>query len=335
MASVPLATLERPSLRDAKPAPGAARQLGTDDWLAGLAVAALVDEAQLTPKPALVDRRGSGAHRDLDLPTMLRSAHALEATFAALARASRHRLPSATLRTELAQIGRAGEQAMMAATDGSNAHRGAIWSIGLLVASASIRSSNYLAANPLDTADTVSYAAAHGTIGHGAGTATDICTTAAQIACFPDRFAAPIHSNGERVRKRYRVGGAMREAQEGFPHVTGVGLPALRAARARGMAEHHARLDALLAIMALLDDTCLLHRAGPRGLRAAQTGARRALSAGGTSSWRGRAALAELEGALLALNASPGGSADLLAATLFIDKLVPPCTDGSMTEWNI
>src|SRR5262249_54522704 len=77
------------------------RQPLSDAQLARFAVDALIDEAELTPKPALVDRRGSGAHRDLDLPTMRRSAHALESTFEALARASRQRTPSAALRAEL------------------------------------------------------------------------------------------------------------------------------------------------------------------------------------------------------------------------------------------
>jgi triphosphoribosyl-dephospho-CoA synthase len=44
--------------------------------IAQCAVDALTDEAMLTPKPALVDARGSGAHRDLDLDTMLRSSRA-------------------------------------------------------------------------------------------------------------------------------------------------------------------------------------------------------------------------------------------------------------------
>lgn len=35
--------------------------------LADMAVEALIDEVNLTPKPALVDRRGSGAHDDLTL----------------------------------------------------------------------------------------------------------------------------------------------------------------------------------------------------------------------------------------------------------------------------
>ncbi|MBN3811448.1 triphosphoribosyl-dephospho-CoA synthase, partial [Paraburkholderia sp. Ac-20347] len=110
--------------------------LRPDAQLARFARDALIDEARLTPKPALVDARGSGAHVDLDLAIMLRSAHALEPTFAALARASSGARPGTALRTDLARIGRAGEAAMMRATAGSNAHRGAIWIVGLLVAGA-------------------------------------------------------------------------------------------------------------------------------------------------------------------------------------------------------
>ncbi|MCC8404357.1 triphosphoribosyl-dephospho-CoA synthase [Paraburkholderia sp. MMS20-SJTN17] len=273
----------------------------SDAQLARHAITALIDEAELTPKPALVDRRGSGAHRDLDLAIMRRSAHALEPTFAALARTARRRVePSALLRAELAQIGRAGEQDMMRATGGSNAHRGAIWIIGLLVAGVALETSSGPANHP---------------------DASRVCTLAAQIACFPDRFAAASDSHGERARQRYQVGGARREAQDGFPHALDVGLPALHAARARKLDENATRIDALLAIMSTLDDTCLLHRAGLAGLHAGQLGAQRVLDAGGSSTPAGRVALDALERELLSLNASPGGSADLLAATLFLDML--------------
>lgn len=282
--------------------------------LARFATDALIEEAHVTPKPALVDRRGSGAHRDLDLAVMERSARSLEPTFAALARASQGKRPSAALRTELAAIGRAGEAEMMRATNGSNAHRGAIWIVGLLVAGATISSED---------------------AGVQSMAAESIASAAAQIACFPDRDAPLAPSNGSRVRMRYGVGGARREAQEGFPHVQHIGLPALRAARRRGIGENAARIDTLLAIMTTLDDTCLLHRAGLPALTAAKSGAAEVLTLGGSSTSGGQAALSKLEARLLALNASPGGAADLLAATLFMDRLAPPSADGGTQAWSI
>jgi len=298
------------SIGSAPPVPHAIAILTPDDLLARFARDALTEEARLTPKPALVDARGSGAHRDLDLATMLRSAHTLEPTFAALARAARGARPGVALRTELARLGRAGEAAMLRATNGSNAHRGAIWIVGLLVAAAAICD-----ATP-------------------AADAAQICETGARIAHFDDLRATPTDSHGERVRLRYKVGGARREAQDGFPHVLRVGLPALHAARAAGHDESIARIDALLAIIASLDDTCVLHRAGEAGRDAAQRGARRVRAFGGIATRAGRAAFDALERALLALNASPGGAADLLAATLFIDRLLHHRTRGRMASWN-
>jgi triphosphoribosyl-dephospho-CoA synthase len=272
------------------------------DILADLAAWALVEEAELTPKPGLVDRRGSGAHRDLDLETLRRSARALRPAFRAMAEVAQGRQPDQSLREELAAVGRAGEIHMLAATGGSNAHRGAIWALGLLLT---------------------------GTVIAGPGAPRRIAATAAVIAQWPDRFAPQASSNGEKVRQAHGAAGARGEAQAGFPHVIAMALPALQASRAAGASETEARLDALLAIMASLDDTCLLHRGGRPALHAAQAGARAVLAAGGTATPVGHAALQALDADLLARWVSPGGSADLLAATLFLDRI-----DRSFAPWN-
>ncbi len=51
------------------------------DAIADLAVTALHAEADLTPKPGLVDRRGSGAHADMDLAMLHASAESLRGAF--------------------------------------------------------------------------------------------------------------------------------------------------------------------------------------------------------------------------------------------------------------
>jgi triphosphoribosyl-dephospho-CoA synthase len=263
--------------------------------LADFAVAALIEEAMPTPKPALVDTRGSGAHRDLDLRKLIGSAHALHGAFFEMAMRSVARVPDQELREELAMLGRSGEVQMLRATGGSNAHRGAIWVLGLLIA---------------------------GFASAGAdATPREMVRTAGDIAAWPHRSAPIEESNGIRASKRYEVRGARGEAIAGFPHVIDVGLPALWAARARKIPEDSARLDALMAIMMTLDDTCLLHRGGLDALESARQSACEVLAAGGSSTREGRAALLALDARLKRLKASPGGCADLLAACLFIDRL--------------
>jgi triphosphoribosyl-dephospho-CoA synthase len=91
--------------------------------------------------------------------------------------------------------------------------------------------------------------------------------------------------------------------------------------RHAGAAEEIARLDALLAIMSRLDDTCVLYRGGPEALVVAKEGALAVVESGGAASISGREMLWSLDRRLLELNVSPGGSADLLAATIFLDAL--------------
>jgi len=262
--------------------------------LAELARQALVAEVELTPKPGLVDRRGAGAHSDLSLDLMRQSAAAIAPYFEAMGDSAQSMPFDRGLRTEVAAIGRAAESAMLQATNGSNTHKGAIWILGLLVTAAS---------RGIDPNPAV------------------IAQDAAFLARLPDRAQPQLLSHGEMVRARYGATGARGEAFAGFPHVLHVGLPTLRAERNRARTETNSRLWALLNIMARLEDTCVLYRGGAEGLAIVQKGASDALLAGGPGSVAGELAMLRLDQELLIRNISPGGAADLLAATLFLDAL--------------
>jgi triphosphoribosyl-dephospho-CoA synthase len=262
--------------------------------LAFVAKQALVAEAELTPKPGLVDRRGSGAHKDLSLARMRQSAEAIEPFFALMAEAARKHSVNQLLRQKLGAIGRDAETAMFAVTGGSNAHKGAIWVLGLLVAAAgqsNDHSPEHLAAR------------------------------AGSIARIPDIARPQLVSHGDIVQNRYGVIGARGEATAEFPHVVQVGLPSLRDARTAGKTETASRLSSLLSIMAMLDDTCILYRGGLAGAERVKNGAATVLKAGGPGTRQGDAALREFDHELLQERLSPGGSADLLAAVLFLDCL--------------
>lgn len=265
-------------------------------YLARLARQALIAEAELTPKPGLVDRRGAGAHSDLSLAIMTRSALAIEPYFHEMALISGKNYPSQPLRERLAVIGREAEHAMLKAINGSNAHKGAIWVLGLLTSAAAIQDQDE-------------------------ASASTTAGTAKKIASFEDRATPRLVSHGDLVAKRYGVAGARGEALGGFPHVVDIGLPMLHARRAAGAAETVARLDTLLGIMSRLDDTCLLYRGGEEALVTAKAGAAAVESAGGSGTPLGKQRLQHLDHRLLKLGVSPGGSGDLLAATLFLDAV--------------
>jgi triphosphoribosyl-dephospho-CoA synthase len=262
--------------------------------LARLARQSLIAEAELTPKPGLVDRRGSGAHRDLSLELMKQSAAALEPYFSEIGFLSAGRKIDMTLRAELVSAGRDAERAMYRSTHGSNTHKGAIWILGLLLAAA---------------------------VGKGRRNARDIAASAGAIARIPDQAQPALVTHGDIVRRRYGFTGARGEAAGNFPHVMEFGLPMLRRQRANGYSEEVSRLGALLNIMSQLNDTCVLYRGGETALAFVKSGARGVLMSGGCGSARGRKELRKFDRELIARNISPGGSADLLGATIFLDAL--------------
>src|SRR5271168_2088451 len=172
-------------------ATGSAAMLLTSSSIAELAVAAIRAEADLTPKPGLVDQRGCGAHSDMDLSMLHRSAESLRTAFIECATAAIQLTFGPELRERLGEVGRAGERDMLAATGGVNTHRGALWALGLLSAGAAL--------------------------GSGLAGVVDV---AARLAAIPDRHATPaITSHGALARPRHGVSGAAGEAQAGFPHI--------------------------------------------------------------------------------------------------------------------
>ncbi|MFG2132662.1 triphosphoribosyl-dephospho-CoA synthase [Streptomyces sp. NPDC048751] len=263
-----------------------------DEALAQAAVAALTGQLALAPKPGLPDPRDLTARvTRRDHRGMRWSAKALAPGLAAMAAAARRTgEPTPRLRAELGAIGRSTEHSVGLAGGG---HRGALWVLGLLVAAAAL--------DP-------------GARGR------DVAATAKRIAAHPDRAAPRRPSRGSTVSAKYGAAGARGEARAGFPHVRRA-LDALTASRSAGATEAQARLDALLTVMSTLQDTELLHTAGPMGLRHVQAGARGVLEAGGTATPEGAAALAALDTDLHTRAWSPRGSAGLLAGALFLDSL--------------
>ncbi|HEY8015847.1 MAG TPA: triphosphoribosyl-dephospho-CoA synthase MdcB [Dongiaceae bacterium] len=271
--------------------PGKRRLLGSA--IAAMAARALLLELETWPKPGLVSHVDSGSHADMDATTFRASAAAIEPYLGALAEAGAEGCGMGRLRV----IGREAEAAMLAATGGINTHRGAIFGLGLLSAAAGAKAGGRIARGmPLGAAVAALWGA----------------------SILDDRIESLSHGDG--VRRRYGAGGARLEAARGFPSVHGIGLPALR----RGIQllpgdPEAARVEACFALIASVEDTNLLHRGGPAGLRFAHCAAREFLGDGGVGQpgWRERAR--SIHESFVARRLSPGGAADLLAMSLFVE----------------
>ena len=260
------------------------------------ALLALREELAAHPKPGLVSPADPGAHRDMDASTFRASLRALRGYFVDVARAGALGGSFAELRA----MALAAEGRMLDATAGANTHRGAIFTLGLLAAAAAgIEASGELP-RPARL-----------------GEAVRRRFRGAVLRDLPPEPA----SHGSFVARRHGAGGARAEAAAGFPHVFEVGLPALERSLARGAPRPAAAVQCLLSLVAVLADTNLLYRGGLPGLRFARDAARGFLAAGGVHrpGWEDEARAIHV--AFVRRNLSPGGSADLLAASLFVHRL--------------
>jgi triphosphoribosyl-dephospho-CoA synthase len=250
-------------------------------------------ELETWPKPGLVSHVDNGSHEDMDAGTFRSSAMAIKPYFQQLADAAAEGCGMGRLRV----IGLEAEAAMLAATSGVNTHRGAIFGLGLLCAAAGARAGG-LVDPVLPLGDVVSR------------------------LWGKSIFDGPVllHSHGSAVRRQFHAGGARAEAASGFPSIYQIGLPALRrAARAAPGDGEAARVEACFALIASVEDTNLLHRGGLDGLRFARRTTRLFLDEGGVRRPGWRAHAQSVHESFVIRRLSPGGSADLLAMTLFVD----------------
>ena len=260
--------------------------------LGRLAIASLHAELACAPKPGLVTPFTTGSHDDMDAGTFLRSLFALRHYFTDAARAGAADAPFSTLRAH----GIAAEAAMLRATGGINTHRGAIFSLGLLVAAAA--RCRHLQGQAVS----------------GAQVCLAVQHWAADFAGAPLDAGSP----GQRARARHGVPGVREQAVAGYPLLRELALPSLRHALASGLSRDAALCQTLMRLVAQVDDLNLLHRGGADGLRWAQQQAQAFLDAGGSFAPGWDARLHRIGERFVARRLSPGGSADLLACSWFL-----------------
>lgn len=271
--------------------------------LGALTAKALLYEVCTTPKPGLVDRKNNGSHRDMDVFTFLDSTAALLPYFEEAVRLGMETrdLPSQETFRRLRQAGAAGERAMFRATGGVNTHKGAVFTLGTVCA----------AAGRLWTAEGFSK-----DLDATLALCGEMCAQAVE-----EDFAAirrsPAHTAGQRLYLEQGLEGIRGELSRGLPAVAQIGLPTLRRCLEAGDSLEQAGVQVLLALMAQVVDTNLIARGGLEGQQWAMEQAKNLT--------QGRAATQQeaekLDRALIERNLSPGGCADLLAITYFLEFL--------------
>lgn len=279
-------------------------QAQTDsEYLATLAVKAMLYEASAWPKPGLVDPVEHLAHPDMDYFMFINSASSLKPYFQRCAAVgiNYHGTDYPAMFEEIRHFGQRAEKVMLKATGGKNTHKGAIFSLGILTTAVGYCRHHLSKLDAANIQRVVKKMLAHllsedfSNIKEGQATA------------------------GEKEYLKLGLTGARGEAAAGFPTVFEVGLPAFRQAKG----DLNAKLvNCLLQIARATKDSNLIKRAGGVEIIAWKDQQIDAcLKLGGLGTKAGRQAVIEMQKEFSARHLSLGGSADLLILTVFLAML--------------
>ncbi|MBU5481681.1 triphosphoribosyl-dephospho-CoA synthase CitG [Blautia sp. MSJ-19] len=263
---------------------------------------ALLGEVYTTPKPGLVDCHDTGAHQDMDVHTFERSAEAITPYISRMFYRGYHWIgKEERLFEEIRKIGIQAEHAMYDSTDGVNTHKGLIFTMGILAAAAG---NCYQKEHCFEAGRILKKAAS---------------MTAGPLEEEFQRMGEhePI-THGEILFREYGEKGIRGEAQKGFPIIGKTALPVLRSTRMMGMDTNRSNIQVLLAIMSELNDTNVWSRGSYHEMQWLKEQAAEICRQGGVFLEAGIRKIEELNELCIRKNLSPGGAADILAASLFL-----------------
>jgi len=285
------------SLEDLREAVFGILRRGIGETVAELAVRSLLCELYATPKPGLVDQNNTGSHRDMDLFTFLRSTAALWPYFRRCAEIGLEEKDPEAAFAKLREAGLEAEQRMLRATGGVNTHKGAIFTLGILCGAAGMVPADQW--KDPEALGAQCAAMTRGLVRRDLSGEEEPRTT------------------GEKLYAQFGLTGARGQAEAGFPGARNA-LPVLEKGLEQGLSLNDALCAALVHILSSVQDTCMIRRGGRVMQMQLQAALKTMLS---VQPYPTKEVLESLDQMFIKRNLSPGGSADLLAATCFLHFL--------------
>ena len=302
---------------------------------------ALLGEVYATPKPGLVDRRDTGAHRDMNYETFLASTEAITPYMVRMFAEGMDATAAGQTPEEVFQtirgLGVDAEHAMYVATEGINTHKGMIFTMGIVLAATGILYAREDKMSGQITVDAIL-------------DLTREMTARSMAEDFRKMLTHPPKTHGERLFCEHGERGIRGQAMEGFPILRDTAVPWLRRfqnigtdaelqlelsgcatlqiglLRDRGHmhAEHFenaVHVSTLIAIMSVLNDTNVYIRSSYEDMCWLQAESSTILGMGAMFTEEGVRAIEALNTACIEKNISPGGAADILAVAILLLKL--------------
>lgn len=268
------------------------------EFITAAAAQAIIAEASVFPKPGLVDPVDSGSHKDMNFFTFIKSASSLTEYFKICTEKGFHAENiTPDFFAALRKAGMEAEKKMFLFTNGINTHKGAIFSIGLIAASAGYCFGKN---KPLTPENILKISA------------LIVNNIENELKNSSGKTA------GEKIYIKHGITGIRGEASKGYPTIIKTAIPAFNRYISEKCDLNRALAGTLIEIMAETDDTNVISRGGIEALVYVKKTARQFAELENILNDTWKEDLEQMNNDFKKKNLSPGGSADLLAATIFI-----------------
>lgn len=267
------------------------------DTICEMAIEAMLYEVSCYPSFGLVSPISSGAHDDMDYYTFIKSTSVLIKYMKAFAKQGYSDKTSKEIFQAIRIVGIEAEKDMFKKTSGINTHKGMIFLMGISCAAAS-----------KSIHDKMKFSDIRKII--QSMTEGIVSTELKKI----DKNKKLTY--GEKLYLKYGCEGIRGEVERGIPVVFEHSLGVYESME--DLSVNHRLVHTLLAIMEKAEDSTILHRHEMKTLHYVQKRAGETLKIGGVSTEEGKKAIEELDKEFINKKISPGGSADLLAVTVFM-----------------
>lgn len=270
------------------------------ETICSYAIQSVLYEITATPKPGLVDRNNSGSHSDMDIFTFMASAGTLYPYFLEcyeIGVNTRGDDAHCTL-DSLRDVGKRAELFMYRATDGINTHKGAIFTLGIVLGAVGRLYSN----NQIITVDDVFEEI------------KQMCKHLIE-SDYKGIKQKNMFTKGEMLYNEYKICGVRGEAESGFSTVKNIALPILKKCFENKKSINDALCITLLYIIKSIDDTVLISRSSLQRANEVKKGIDNLLK---ENPYPSTELIEKLDTEFIKENLSVGGAADLLSVCYFI-----------------
>lgn len=266
--------------------------------ISSFAVQSMIYEVSCFPSPGLVSPVSTGAHDDMNYYTFVDSTCALIKYLTLFVQEGFKVNSEKELFEDVRRIGIEAEKDMFAKTNGVNTQKGMLFLMGIACSAVGRVISEHRGFDGIRNV----------IMGMAAGLVEN------ELASLDRKNDM---SHGEDIYLKYKAIGIRGEAEKGMPTVFDFSLDFYH--RSSDLNINDRLVHTLIAIMQVCEDTTIIYRHSPEVLTEVQNSAKEIMRAGGMRTGKGREMIEQLCDEFVKRHISPGGSADMLGITVFMD----------------